>query len=77
MKRKAVVVRKVRKNKAQPQPQQEISQDDRDRIIQEHYAQQEQQVQEAERQRYLQQAQQIPALMKVRGGMRTNLFGGF
>ncbi len=72
-----VVVRKVRKNKAPIQHPQEISQDDRDRIIQEHYAQQEQQVQDAERQRYLQQAQQIPALMNVRGGMRTNLFGGF
>ena len=69
-----VEVRRVKKNKP---VQQNISQDDRDAIISQHYAEQQEQHAEKERQHYLGQAHQVIQQMPVKGGVRTNLFGGY
>ena len=72
-----VVYKEARKSKPQQQSKQEISQEERDAIIQQHYADQEAEQQEAQRLHYLEQAQNVVQQMPVRGGIRTNLFGGW
>lgn len=69
-------VRTVRKNKPQQSSQRDISLEERNAIINQHYAEQQHAQDEKERQRYLGQAQQAIQTMPIRGGVRTNLFGG-